>query len=713
MTTLLSYCNASTGNEVELTYNLDTQSIVSGVAGDNCQPGATPLAAGTVLFQHTVGGTLYKVRVKNSLPWATVTSEIPDSCEVNITGVVVTPATNNLTNDGVITVNATGNGVLRFSKDGGIAGSFQASNVFSGLAPGSYFIIVENEHPTQGVCTVTPGIITVGFSSIFVCDLQINNVGVTQAPNAQVTQVDYTSAFHPLEPVEYSLDAGAWGSGFGFTGLAAGNYVLNIRFKNFPSCTDSFPFVVTELPTCDLSIQGIDVTHEQSKDGSNGSITMIASSTNAPIEYSKDNGANYQLGNQFISLAPGTYNLRMKDALAGCEVVAVVTILKFREPVLHFPIAQPVRVVQTSGPGVIVGAKQNFDNALFKDTKFKGVAGCEYFNKRGTTDLVAVQYRSSYQFNEARVYGYVDNLLKANLTPIKKTAFFGQTAVLGALFSNAGAGKTQVYFPDTGMPDFIKVGMNITISGQATLDGTYEVEDIANGIGTALGNIVLIVSKTYTSGTDPLAGTVSIVYDIEDHEVWEAVWDTAGVGVGKYYIQFTGTDAQFAAYTARSEPFEVVADATDLLEVAYKNFDNAFLVRYSTGISWMLRVEGDLVWGKHGGEREEMEDSNHRLINLRENVTRIAQMDVDDVPPYLVEKLRLALAHDYLKVNGVEYQRAEAPEVNNRHEVGDPFANISVALRQVDFIAENADDTGDVDATVLEIEEGQVMQLEP
>lgn len=706
-TQTINYCNASNGINMDISYNDATHAVTGhspvSYACNLVGPGYPGLGAGAVIYQHTDGSTVYKVRVQNAAPYAYVTSEAAPVCSIVINSAPVTNATNETTSDGVITVNATGNGSKLYSINGGFP---QASNVFSGLAPGVYTIRVTNY---TGVLTCYAfQNVAVGYDAISTCDLALGNINYSSGPGGTITVQDYTASVN--ETVEYRLDSGAWQDSPHFTGLANATYNVQIRFKNFTSCSNSRNVTIGD--DCDITLLATNITHEQSKDGSDGVIEIIASSTNTPIQYSKDNGSNYQSSNLFTGLAPGSYTIRIKDALSGCEAFATVAVKKYRTALAEFPIANGPRVVVTGGTLFSATARQNFDNKLFSAMRFNDVSPCEYFQKYSLDDVVPFQWRTTFQINTVKVYGYDDDLLKATLTPFKKTSYFDKTDVLAARFSDYGANQTQVYFPDIGLPSFIKIGMNITISDVAALNGTYEIDDIVSGTGQAEGYLVLLITKVF-SGTDPSAGNVTVTYDQEDFEVWEVAFDAVSLAAGKYYLVFEGTDGELAGYTAQSEPLETLADVSDLLVLEYKNYESAFKIDYTTGITHKLRLEAELVWGAPGGEREEMEDSRRRLINLRENVTRNPQFYADYLPPYLGEKIRIAMAHDYFTVEGVEHQKSDDVQIEYLHDRGDAYCQVSCKLRQVDFIAENGDDTGDVDATILELGDGTLMELEP
>ena len=694
----LSYCNASIGDEMDIVYNEVTHTITSGnTSGFDCS--TTPLGYGDVIFEHEDGSFRYSVRAKNTSPYAYVTSELIESCSIIINSATPTNASIDTASDGAILITVTGNGTITYSINDG--GSYQSGNNFTGLAPGTYKVRVKNVF--FGITCYATATVVVGYNAI-TCDLVLGNVSTTPGPGGSITVVNYTTT-HLDQPVQYRLDAGAWQDSAVFTGLGAGTYSVQIRFKNFTTCTNSRNVT---LSSCDILITAVDVIHEQSEFANNGIITITATSSNGPIQYSKDNGSNYQSSNIFYNLAPGSYTVRVKDALP-CEAFMSVAVERFKPPHVEFPIANGMRVVITGGP-VKDSGPQNFDNTLLVSMGFAGMERSCYKQKYLTSDLVTLQWRSSYDVNTAKIYNSA-NVLQSTLTVVKKTLNMDKTEALSANFSNGGAGKTQIWFP-TGLPSFFEIGQPVTISGQASLNGTYLIEDINVGTGTAAGNIVLIVAKNYTSGTDPLTGTVTVTYDVDPFEIWETVIDWSTLAAGSYYVLFGGTDSQFSAYAAQSEPVETSASLEDHVQLKWRNLESNFLIDYTTGIEHMVRLEGELRWGQPGGDREVMEDSRTRMIKLRGKATRLPQLILTAMPHYLAEKVSLALEHDVLTCNGIEYQCNEDLKVDFP-EALDALVNATVTLRAVDFQAENEDDSGDVDHSILELGDGEVMEVEP
>ena len=702
----IKYCNASKNLNFTVQYNnvTHTVTLIQTLAG-TCTP---KVFDNQLLYTDTTSDPTmtYEVRSSNSSPYAKVVSYPVIPCTINIDSVTPTNSTSPTSNDGSVVVVATGNGTKTYSLVNSVGFyRFSSTGVFTNLPPDTYTAYVSN-FTGGSTCVDSQADIAVNYNTIS-CDLALGQINQTQSPGGTITVVNYTTIYG-LE-VEYRLDAGAWQSSNIFTGLAAATYSVQIRFKLFPACTASRNVTISAAPPCTLDILAPVVTHEQNKYGDDGAIQIEATTGTGPLEYSKDNGASYQSSKFFYDLAPGTYVIKVRDG-ASCTLTQNVTVLKYKAAFVATPIAGGGRGVMVSGPGVIAGAPQNFDNTLFCDMRFPGIEPCCFYNKMLLTDVITLQFRSSYTYNQVGVYSLLNVLQGSLLTPAKRTSNMNKSDSRAAIFSNAGANQTQIFF-STGLPDLYEIGMDVTISGQATLNGTYEIVDIRLGTGTAVGYSVLIVNKTWTSVSDPLTGTLDTVYDLESYEVYEVTIDWLAYGAGQYFIKFTGTDPQFAPYEFHTEPYETSDTLDGYVKLVWSNVDNAFGIDYNTGIEHLMRVEGRLVLIPPGGESEVMEDSEYRQIKLRENVTRLVQLTVIDVPPYIAEKMRIAFAHDYFAVDDVEYQTDE--KITFEPIDFDPFVNVEIKLRQVDFLADNSDDGGDVDRTVLEVGDGEILQIEP
>ncbi|MEK6154957.1 T9SS type B sorting domain-containing protein [Flavobacteriaceae bacterium 3-367] len=217
-------------------------------------------------------------------------------------------------NDGRITVDVTsGFGYnLEFSVDNGA--NFQTSNVFSGLAPAAYDVVVRYQQGTF-VCTSAPVNVAVGTPSTITGTATPDIV--PSCTNETGGQISISGVSGGTGPYEYSIGAG-FSATTVFTNLGVGTYTPQIRDAN--GCVESLPAIVFNAlnkPTdLDFTVSSIDCIT------STASVTLAVTDGTAPYTYEIiapagsviNNGANPV----FTSLGLGTYTFRVTDS-ANCS----------------------------------------------------------------------------------------------------------------------------------------------------------------------------------------------------------------------------------------------------------------------------------------------------------------------------------------------------------------------------------------------------------
>jgi hypothetical protein len=467
---------------------------------------------------------------------------------------------------------------------------------------------------------------------------------------------------------------------------------------------------------CDIAIFNITINHESAAFANDGEIYINASTSSEPIQYSINDGVDYQASGEFLNIIPGTYNIRVKDAM-DCEAVAVATVKKYRVAHIDIPVAQSLRLIPVEKDGVIIEqlGYRNFDNVLFENEKFPGVAPDCYLQKFRTRDTVVLQFRTNYTTNTLKVYNRSDDSEVATKSIEEVTQLMNVEEEQTAYIAPGSGGQVQLFFNDNELPQWAKAGQLISLTGftYGNYEDDYIIDDIVPGTGDAEGYVVALI--TAPAAIEVETGTVSAIYDIQPFNIYEVRVDMWLLGgPGEFYLKLTGTDEdehgnfQHRPYGFVSEPWKS-QDVQwqnywmlpDHVKVTWKNTENGFKLDYSTGITHVMHLPGVLHRPKAGGARTVTEDSRRRLIKLHEHVTRMADLQVFGVPPYLAEKLALALAHDTVTVNDVQYQTEDNVEVEYFNN--DALCNVTVQLRQVDFVAENADDVTGTDVEVAEI----------
>ncbi|WP_338646306.1 gliding motility-associated C-terminal domain-containing protein [Flavobacterium sp. KS-LB2] len=198
--------------------------------------------------------------------------------------------------------------------------TYQASNIFTGLTPGTYTLFTRNTADTTCVTSSATG---TTINSIPTPPVVPTTVTVTQptcgTPSGSIaitTQVG----------VEYSLDGVNYQASNNFAGLATGNYTLYVRNTADITCVNSSASVTTinSIPTPPVVPTTASVTQPTCGTPS-GSIVIT---TQTGVDYSLD-GINYQVSNSFNLLIPGDYTLYVRsltDATCVTQSASTVTI---------------------------------------------------------------------------------------------------------------------------------------------------------------------------------------------------------------------------------------------------------------------------------------------------------------------------------------------------------------------------------------------------
>lgn len=276
-------------------------------------------SSGTAPLQYSINGNTYQVSnlfsgltPGNYTVWvkdangcmANVVVTIPDSPAPTVTATTTSAACNNA--NGTITATGTGGiAPLQYSMDGV---NYQAGNIFTGLAAGSYTVRVKDATGCINTVTVTvastngPAVTATATASA--CNVNNGTVTATGTGGAGA--------------LTYSINGTTFTAGTIFSGLAPGNYIVYVR--DAAGCISTYPVTVPAGTGLTLTATGTTTACNVN----NGTITANSTGAALPLQYSID-GVAYQAGNVFTGLASGTYTVYVKDA-NGCIRTATVVI---------------------------------------------------------------------------------------------------------------------------------------------------------------------------------------------------------------------------------------------------------------------------------------------------------------------------------------------------------------------------------------------------
>ena len=274
-------------------------------------------SAGTAPLQYSINGNIfqaaglfsnltpgaYTVTVKDAIGCiAFVNVTVANSPAPTVTATTTTAACNN-TNGSITATGLNGIAPLTYSINGTI---FQASPFFSGLAPGSYTVIVKDAVGCTNTVNVT--------------------IASTNGPTATATATGANcgtanatitiTGSGAVAPYTYSINGINYFASNVFTNNAAGNYVVYV--KDATGCIGASFVVVNSIagPT-------VTTTTAAACTVNNGSITATGLGGTAPLQYSLD-GTTYTSTNTFLNLAPNSYTVYVRDAFGCVNTVTVV-----------------------------------------------------------------------------------------------------------------------------------------------------------------------------------------------------------------------------------------------------------------------------------------------------------------------------------------------------------------------------------------------------
>jgi gliding motility-associated-like protein len=207
---------------------------------------------------------------------------------------------------GTITVTAPIGANLVYSINGT---TFQAGLVFAGLSPGNYTVTVKDN--VSGCSSAGPS-------------LTVNAItGIPAAPTASATAqptcavpTGTVTVSAPLGAgLEYSINGTTYQPGLVFTGLTPATYNVTVRNTANGCVSNATAVTINAVPTPPAS-PTVSVSTQPSCSVATGTITITAP-TGAGLEYSI-NGVTYQPGLAFAGVAPGNYNVTVRNTVSGC-----------------------------------------------------------------------------------------------------------------------------------------------------------------------------------------------------------------------------------------------------------------------------------------------------------------------------------------------------------------------------------------------------------
>ena len=276
-------------------------------------PGGTINSTG--IFTNLAPGS-YSVNLSDSKSCGPVAGNnltISQPAAIAITGTIITQISCNNSNNGEITVTASGgNTPLTYTLNPGAVSNL--TGVFQNLSGGTYTVTVTDAKACNPA-TTAPVIIT-NPNPISITSQINTNIGCNGQNNGTIS----ITAEGGTGALLYTLNPGAISQANGnFTGLAANTYTISVTDQNICPAANCAPVTITEPSLLQFtSQQAVDASCNGVNDGS---ITVSASGGIAPYSFTLSPGGTINSTGIFTNLAPGSYSVNLSDS-KSCGPVA-------------------------------------------------------------------------------------------------------------------------------------------------------------------------------------------------------------------------------------------------------------------------------------------------------------------------------------------------------------------------------------------------------
>jgi predicted RNase H-like HicB family nuclease len=343
---------------------------------------------------------------------------VDPTCTANVPGNTVT-----------VNVNAAVAASVQYSVDGI---TYQASNTFTNLAPGTYTAYVQH---TNG-CIDTEGFVINNLAPVNANAVVTSNVLCF----GEATGVITVNATGGTGTIEYAISpAFAYGTNNVFSNLPAGSY--EIRVRDAIGCELILNGVIITEPAAVLTA-AIVSTDETCINANDGTVTITANGGTAPYSTSLD-GVTYNTGQLvYNNLADGNYTVYVRDA-NNCIITPLTFTVAPGVDIQAAVVVDPTCTANVPGNTVTV----NVNAAVAASVQYS-VDGITYQASNTFTNLAPGTYTAYVQHTNGCIdtEGFVINNLapvNANAVVTSNVLCFGEATGVITVNATGGTGTIE------------------------------------------------------------------------------------------------------------------------------------------------------------------------------------------------------------------------------------------------------------------------------
>jgi hypothetical protein len=519
------------------------------------------------------------------------------------------------------TINVSPTVGFEYSFDNGL--SFQSSNIKSGLASGSYKIIVKN----SGNCISAPTTVVINAP---LSVLATPSVSVTN-PTCNVSTGTLTVS--PTLGLTYSFDGGAsFQSSNVKSGLASGNYQIVV--KNSENCVSTPTTVVINAALSVPTNPSVSVTNPTCS-VSTGTLTV---SPSTGLTYSFDNGASFQSSNVKSGLASGNYQIVVKNS-ENCDSAPTTVVINAALSVPTTPsvsVTNPACSVSTGTLTVSpsIGYEYSFDNGVsFQSSNVKsGLASGNY----------QIVVKNGENCVSAPTTAAINTLLSTPTTPSVSVINPNCTVSTGTITVSPTAGSTYSF--DNG------VSFQVSNVKSGLASGAYFIK--VKNSGGCISSAVKTIVDYPTFAFDPTK--CYKIVNKNSGKVLDVFEGKTANGTPVTQYNFTGGSNQKWQFSALPEGYvHIKTQLSNKFLTCHSNYNgaNTYLYEFITSShkEWKIECLGNgeyRIFHRYSGKFLSVENNaqnNKARIQIRNwNNANAQKWQIVEVPCTEVSKIRQA-----------------------------------------------------------------------
>ena len=361
------------------------------------------------------------------------------------------------------------------------------------------------------------------------------------------------------------------------------------------------------------------------------------------------NDTGWQTANVFEDLEEGYYTIRVRDAF-GCEksYYRYNTGQSNNTPPpdnIYISESNSIRFVKNEG---------NLPN-VYNSFSFSESDINPFTHIFKNDEIIKTEIRGSYQDLESN-HGTIEKIVaNIGITDSRDALFFNQNGFVAVLFESGNlytdGVESGTYDLNGSLPEWGIVGNWVNTP--------YGLLQIQENAFLDNGNEILILNSTFSIVT-PTTQIINCTYNREIYDIFIHTMDISEFTDDCFYIEIFNNENIFY----RSETIQVFSEMPSMFRLmTWRNSKNTDIY-YSSGIEMSAWIPISRIIELSDGDVETLK-SDSRVFTIRNTNYKAIQVIIENLTRGMARKINLALKHDTLTINEIQYTLVESPEIEN------------------------------------------------